>query len=186
MRRTLPWLVQRVFALALLMAGLVACAGVQVTDYRYFEPSLTPETFFDGALTAHGVVKNRGGRVTRTFNADIEASWENGIGTLVEDFTFDDGEKQQRIWTLKPDGNGSFTGSAGDVIGSTQLKLAGNSLFMEYVLRIPYGDGTLDLTVDDRMYLTSPNVLINESLMKKFGIRVGSIQLVIIKHDAKL
>jgi hypothetical protein len=47
------------------------------------------------------------------------------------------------------------------------------------VLRIPYGDGTLDLTIDDRMYLVRPDVLINESKMKKFGFGVGEILLVI-------
>ena len=54
---------------------------------------------------------------------------------------------------------------------------------MKYVLQIPYGNGSLNLSVDDRMYLTAPNVLLNESVMSKFGFRVGSIQLVIVKHS---
>ena len=41
------------------------------------------------------------------------------------------------------------------------------------------GDGTLDLRIDDRMYLVSPDVLINESRMFKFGFDVGEILLVI-------
>ncbi len=174
---------QRTLVTGLLIVSLAACAGAEVTDYQDFEPKFVPETFFNGSLTAHGVVKNRGGKVIRSFNANIDAQWKEGVGTLVEDFIFDDGEQQQRIWTLTPDGQGAYKGSAGDVIGETQLKLSGNSLFMEYVLRIAYGDGTLDLTVDDRMHLTSPDVLINESVMKKFGIRVGSIQLVILRHS---
>ena len=71
---------------------------------------------------------------------------------------------------------------AGDVVGEATLNLAGNSLFMNYVLRIPYGDGTIDVAVDDRMYLINDHVLINESELKKFGVRVGSLSLVIIKQ----
>jgi len=47
------------------------------------------------------------------------------------------------------------------------------------VLRIPYGEGTLDLRIDDRMYLVTPDILINESRMTKLGIDVGAILLVI-------
>jgi hypothetical protein len=165
---------------------LAGCARVDVTDYRDFAPALDPTAFFNGPLTAHGVVKNRSGLVIRTFNAQIQASWQDGVGTLVEDFVFDDGEEQQRIWTLTPDGRGNYIGTAGDVIGPGEMTGAGNSLFLNYVLRVAYGDGTVDVAVDDRMYLVAPDVLINESEMTKFGVRVGSILLVIARGDRGL
>ena len=168
---------------ALIISVLGACSSVTVEDYRSYKPTIQPETFFSGYLTAHGVIKNRSGLVIRTFNADIDASWQEGIGTLVEDFTFNDGELQQRIWTLKPSSDGSYTGTAGDVVGPGKMTLAGNSLFLDYILRIPYGESTVDVRVDDRMYLVAPDVLINESVMKKFGVKVGSIDLVIVRHD---
>jgi hypothetical protein len=166
-----------VLAISLLICA--GCAGVQVADYADNEPALDPVTFFDGRLTAHGVVKDRGGRVIRYFNADIVAYWRDGIGTLEEDFVFDDGEQQRRVWTLTPSDANRYVGTAGDVVGEGEITVAGNSMFLEYVLRIPYGDGTLDLTIDDRMYLVRPDVLINESKMKKFGFGVGEILLVI-------
>jgi hypothetical protein len=67
------------------------------------------------------------------------------------------------------------------VIGNSQLKVAGNSLFFNYVLRVFFEDGTLDLNIDDRMCLVSKNVLINESVMTKWGFQVGEIVLVIEK-----
>jgi hypothetical protein len=162
---------------------LAACSPVRVSDYRNFQPALSPETFFDGRLTAHGVVKNRSGRVIRIFNARIDARWEEGVGTLDEQFVFDDGERQRRVWRLESDGDGSWSGTAGDVVGTGVLNAAGNSLFLDYVLRIPYEGSTIDVKVDDRMYLVSPDVLINESTLSKFGVRVGSILLTIIRHD---
>lgn len=158
---------------------LAACSTVSVEDYADKRPTLVPETFFNGALTAHGVVKDRGGKVIRSFNADIRAYWREGVGTLEEDFVFDDGEHSRRVWTIKPAGAGRYVGTAGDVIGAGEVRVAGNSMFLEYVLRIPYGGGTLDLTIDDRMYLVNPDTLINESRMLKFGLEVGEILLVI-------
>ncbi|GAB3283241.1 DUF3833 domain-containing protein [Parahaliea aestuarii] len=163
---------------------LVACTSADISHHAGRKPALQLEQFFDGSLTAHGVVKNWRGEVIRTFNADIKAYWKDGVGTLEEDFVFDDGEEQRRVWTLTPDGqdasgNQRYIGTAGDVVGDSEARVAGNALFMEYVLRIPYNDSTLDLTIDDRMYLVSPTVIVNESTMKKFGLTVGRILLVI-------
>lgn len=168
--------------LVLAALSLAACSSVQVEDYAANSPVLVPETFFDGRLTAHGVIKDRGGKVIRRFNAEIKAYWEEGIGTLEEDFVFDDGEQQRRVWTLTPSGPGRYRGTAGDVVGEGDITVAGNSMFLDYVLRIPYGDGTLDLRIDDRMYLVDPDTLINESAMKKFGVEVGEILLVIVRR----
>lgn len=166
-------------AAALLVIALAGCSGVGIDRYADNEPVLVPETFFNGPLSAHGVIKSRGGEVIRRFNADINAYWKDGVGTLEEDFVFDDGEQQRRVWTLTPAGPGRYIGTAGDVVGDGSIEVAGNTMFLDYVLRIPWGDGTLDLRIDDRMYLVSPDVLINESAMKKFGVRVGEILLVI-------
>jgi len=156
-----------------------ACSSVTVEDYANARPELVPEDFFSGELVAHGVVKNRGGKVIRSFTAQIVAYWRDGVGTLEEDFVFDDGEKDRRVWTLTPAGGNSYVGTAGDVVGEGRAQLAGNSLFLDYVLRIPYNEGTTDLRIDDRMYLIAPDVLINESRMIKFGLEVGQILLVI-------
>ena len=165
------------------MSVAAGCSQVRVSDYSDLEPRMELEEFFTGTLVAHGVVKNRGGRVIRTFNADIAAHWQDGEGTLDEDFVFDDGERDRRVWTLTPVAQGRYTGSAGDVVGEGRLQVAGNSVFLDYVLRVPYGDGTVDVRVDDRMYLLAPGVLLNESIMSKFGVEVGSILLVILRQD---
>jgi len=164
------------------MLFATACSQVTVNDYADRTPTLDPKVFFDGKLTAHGVIQNRSGKVIRSFNADIIASWSDGIGTLDEDFLFDNGETDKRVWTLTPDGSGGYTGRAGDVVGDGKLSFAGNAMFLDYVLRIPYGDGTVDVRVDDRMYLVEPGVLMNESRMSKFGVGVGKILLTIVRH----
>lgn len=172
----------RIALVCLLALTCVACSSVKVEDYADQSPEFDPREFFDGRLTAHGVLMDRSGRVTRYFNADIQASWKDGIGTLDEDFLFDDGETQKRIWTLTPDGEGGYMGRAGDVVGDGALRFSGNAVFLDYVLRVPYGNGTIDLRVDDRMYLVDPNVVINESQLTKFGVNVGKLLLTIVRH----
>ena len=162
---------------------LQACSSVPVSEYADNSPTLVVEEFFNGSLSAHGIVKDRGGKVTRYFNASINAYWLDGVGTLDETFKFDDGEEQRRVWKLVKDDAGNYVGSANDVIGTSKLEVAGNSLFLDYVLRIPYDGDTLDLRIDDRMYLVSERVLINESVMTKWGFNVGQITLVIEKNE---
>lgn len=173
--------IQTIIILAVLF--MTGCSSITVSDYAGNQPRMVPETFFNGELTAHGVIKDRSGKVIRRFRADITAYWRDGVGTLEEDFLFDDGEADRRVWTLTPLGDGRYTGTAGDVVGTGQVTVAGNSMFLDYVLRIPYGDSTLDLRIDDRMYLVSEDLLINESKMIKFGLRVGEILLVIQRHS---
>jgi hypothetical protein len=175
----------RSFLAILAISLLSACAGVTVDDYQAESPALVAEAFFSGALLATGVVKDRRGKVIRRFSAAIEASWTDGIGTLDEDFTFDNGDKDRRVWRLEPQGQGIYRATAGDVVGNGEARVAGNAMFLEYVLRVPYGDGTIDLAIDDRMYLVTPDRLINESVMRKFGLRVGEILLVIERLDGK-
>lgn len=168
------------FVGSLILAG---CSNVSVTDYADATPVFDPQTYFHGQLSAHGVVKDFSGKVTRHFNADIKGCWENGVGTLDEQFVFDDGEQQSRIWTLVPSGANTLIGTAGDVVGRSAGEWSGNALFMAYVLRVPYGDDAIDLTIDDRMYLVSDSVVINQSGMYKFGLKVGEIVLTIVKHS---
>jgi hypothetical protein len=56
-------------------------------------------------------------------------------------------------------------------------------MFLDYVLRVPYKNGTIDLRLDDRMYLISPSVLINETKISKYGFNVGSLILSITRVE---
>ena len=167
-------------ALALFLSG----CSTKIDVYENNNPVFIAEDFFNGPLTAHGIVKNRSGKVIRTFNATLEGSWHEGKGLLAERFVFDDGEVQFRNWSLSPvkDSNG-YIGSAEDVLGDAEVHTSGNAMFINYTLVIPYNDSTIDVQVDDRMYLVSDKVLINESKLTKWGFNVGEVVLTIIKTN---
>ncbi|MBU2952946.1 DUF3833 domain-containing protein [Marinobacter sp. F3R08] len=163
---------------ALLLSG---CAGPSLEDYADQNPELVPEKFFSGELSARGEVKDFSGQVIRTFDADITASWDDeDVGTLNEVFRFDDGEVQTRVWTLTPSAQG-YHAEAGDVVEPGTMRWSGNAIHMNYVLRVAYGDGTLDVRMDDWMYLVTPDTLINQTTMSKWGVNVGEVVLVIQK-----
>lgn len=174
--------VMRALLLSLVLT-LGACSSTEVQEYAGNEPALTLEDFFQGSLTAHGVLKSRGGTVTRYFNATIEASWDDeGVGRLAERFEFDDGEIQHRNWTLEPQEDGSYKATAGDVIGEGRAETSGNALKMDYVLEVDYKDRKLALNVEDWMWRVDEDTIINQSTLRKWGFRVGTIQLTIIRQ----
>lgn len=163
---------------------LSACGTTPVSHYQNNEPRLQLNEFFTGSLTAHGILRDYSGDVTRYFNATIEASWNDaGIGTLDEYFEFNDGEKQRRVWTLVPAADGSYRATANDTKGEAVTQVSGNAFFMDYVLTVNYQRDSLDVSVEDQMFLVSPTVIINQSKLRKFGLTVGEVTLTIIKHS---
>ena len=70
-----------------------------------------------------------------------------------------------------------------DVLGTGRGQVAGNALQLSYVLEIDYQGRKLALSVDDWMWQVDDNTIINTSTLRKWGFRVGSIQLVIHKQN---
>lgn len=163
-----------------LILMLCSCSTTSLDDYAQNKPVLDPQVFFDGDLSAHGVLKNRSGKVTRYFNATIKAYWVDGVGTLEEKFTFDDGEIQYRTWTLTPTNEG-YAATAGDVEGTGKADVKGNAMKLDYVLNVNYKGSAIGIAVEDWMWLLDQNTLLNESTLRKWGFKVGSVQLVIKK-----
>lgn len=49
-----------------------------------------------------------------------------------------DGEKLHHTWTMKPNG---------DIVGNASMEARGNTVMIDYIMRIPYKKGTLDIDV---------------------------------------
>ena len=155
---------------------------MQIKDFDNTTPKFIPQEYFNGSMTAYGLVKDRSGKITRRFKGTMVSSWDdNGVGTLAEDFIYDDGEKLHREWTMKPTNDKQFVATAGDIVGDASMVANGNTVMLDYTMRIPYGDGTLDINVRDWLHLQEDGVIINHSKMKKFGFEVGELVITIIK-----
>ena len=168
-------------AFTLLIAG---CSSMQIEDFNGTKPEFIPQEYFNGKMKAYGIVKDRSGKIIRSFKGDLVGSWDaDGVGTLDEHFLYNDGEKQHRVWKLKPTNNAKkFIGTAGDIVGDAPMVANGNTVMIDYTMRVPYGDGTIDIDVRDWLHLQDDGVIINHSKMKKFGFEVGELIITIIKE----
>ena len=161
---------------------LSACSSMQIEDFTDASPEFVPEKYFNGTLYAYGMVKDSDGKIIRRFKGTLIGSWdEHGIGTLDESFVYDDGETQKRVWTLRPNGDKRYIGTAGDIVGEAPMIANGNTVMLDYTMRVPYGDGTIDIDVRDWLHLQEDGVILNHSKMKKFGFEVGELVITIIK-----
>jgi len=166
-----------IFVIGIIMFFLNGCASHKVTDYQEEKPILVLEDYFNGELVAHGIFTDRKGQVKKRFIVDIVASWKDGIGTLDESFRYSDGTTSRRIWTLKKITDNHYTGTAADVVGEAKGQVAGNAFHLEYVMAIEVDGTTYHVTFDDWMYLMDDKIMLNRSVMKKFGFRLGEVTL---------
>lgn len=157
--------------------GITACAGVPVEKYRQEQPQLDLARYFDGTLDGWGMFQNRSGEVVKRFHVLIEARWQGDTGTLDERFTWSDGTTSRRVWTIQRDGPGRYRGSADDVIGTALGEAAGNALRWRYVLALPVDGKTYHVDFDDWMFQMDEKVMLNRSLMSKWGFRLGEVTL---------
>jgi hypothetical protein len=162
---------------ALCLIALQGCSSPSVLSYKNEKPSLNLKEFFNGEVKAWGIFTNRSGEVIKRFTVVMNCTWNGDEGILDENFTYSDGTKQQRIWRLKDIGDGSYQGSASDVIGLAQGQSSGNALQWKYILSLPVDDKHWEVQFEDWMYQIDDKVMLNKARMSKWGIYLGEVTL---------
>ena len=155
---------------------LMSCS-THINDYEASSPVLALERFFNGELVAYGMVQDRTGRVLRRFKVDMVGRWEGNRGVLEEDFFYDDGETQRRVWYLEKGPDGRYSGTAADVVRPASGQTRGYALNWRYTLAVPVDGRVWHLDFNDWMYLLDEDRLINRAVMSKWGFRVGEVTL---------
>ncbi|QEE34579.1 DUF3833 domain-containing protein [Octadecabacter sp. SW4] len=168
---------------------LAGCTGKPSFD----DPSLSTrqlnlEEFFDGDLVAYGQFQDIFGTVRRSFVVDITGDWDGARLRLQEDFVYEDGATEQRIWTLSKTGPDTWQGTAPGVIGMATGREQDNRFNWQYEidLPVPAADGsveTLRVTFDDWMWLQSEDRLLNIAYVKRFGLDIGQVVISFEKRN---
>jgi Protein of unknown function (DUF3833) len=172
----------RVPALAAL-ALMAACTGKpSFNDAALSDRKLNLEEFFDGTLTAKGQFQDVFGTVRRRFDVTIKGDWDGKRLRLVEDFVYEDGSTEQRIWTLVKTGDDTWRGTAPGVIGVAEGIEDGDRFNWRYTIDLPVpsaggSSSTVRVTFDDWMWLLSDDRLLNRAYMKRFGVDVGDVTI---------
>ncbi len=93
------------------VAVMAACSGKpSLEDASLSTRELELEEFFDGRLVAYGQFQDIFGTVRRQFVVNIQGDWDGKRLRLVEDFVYEDGSTEQRVWTLVKTGRGDVAG----------------------------------------------------------------------------
>ena len=169
-------------ALALVF-GLLGCAEVEVANYAAEKPELDLARYFNGTLDADGMFQDRSGKVVKRFHVVIAASWQGDTGTLDERFTYSDGSTQRRVWTVTRHDAHRYSGRADDVVGEAVGEARGNALRWRYVMALPVDGKVSNVDFGDWMFLMDDRVMLDRSVMSKFGFRPGGVTLSLRKRE---
>ncbi|MFD1195731.1 DUF3833 domain-containing protein [Seohaeicola saemankumensis] len=172
------------FLAILLVMGLAGCTGKPaLEDEKLSTRNLNLEAFFDGRTVAHGQFQDIFGTVRRRFEVEINGTWDGRTLRLVEDFVYEDGSTEQRVWTLEKTGDDTWKGTAPGVIGTAFGEERGDTFNWRYTIDLPVPDGTLRVTFDDWMWLLTEDRLLNRAYMKRYGVDIGEVIITFEKPD---
>ena len=173
---------KRILILACL-ALLTACATpVEPAHYAKETPALDLQQYFNGTLDANGMFQDRAGTVIKRFAVVMNCKWNGDVGTLDEDFTYADGTRQKRVWTLRKVAPDRYVGTAADVVGEAEGVVSGNALRWKYTLALPVEGKVIDVHMEDWMYLMNERLMLNRAAMSKYGFHVGDVTLSFTKR----
>lgn len=165
------WLV-----LGFVAVAVAGCTGKPaLDDEKLSDRQLNLEQFFEGNLIAYGQFQDVFGTVRRRFEVEIEGTWDGETLTLVEDFVYEDGSTEQRIWSLQKTGDQTWEGTAPGVIGVASGEERGDTFNWRYTIDLPVPDGTLRVAFDDWMWQLTEDRLLNRAYMKRFGVDIGEV-----------
>jgi len=168
----------------IICVGLVAgCAGKpSLTDASLSTRQLNIEQFFDGDLVAYGQFQDIFGTVRRQFTVKIKGDWNGKRLKLIEDFIYEDGSSEQRVWTLVKTGAQTWTGTAPGVIGQAVGVEQGDRFNWRYTIDLPVPASTgpaqtVRVTFDDWIWLQSDSRAFNRAYMKRYGVDIGDVSI---------
>lgn len=163
---------------------LAACTGKpDLGDETLSDRDFQLEEFFDGRVEAQGQFQDRFGTVRRRFDVTVDGTWDGKELRLVENFVYEDGSAELRVWTLEKTGDETWRGSAPGVIGEARGEESGDTFNWGYTIDLPVPDGTLRVTFDDWMWQLSETRVLNRAYMKKYGVDIGEVIIIFDKQN---
>ncbi len=170
-------MIRRLLATSMLALVLAGCGSVPLEKFSGQRPELDLRRYFNGTIDGWGIFQDRSGDVVKRFHVKIDARWNDDTGTLDEDFEYSDGSRSKRVWTITRLGENRYRGVADDVVGEARGEARGNALRWQYVLKLEVDGRTWEVDFDDWMFLMDDQVMLNRSVMSKFGVRLGELTL---------
>jgi hypothetical protein len=138
-------------------------------------------SYFEGSTQAFGVFESRSGLLKRRFHVDMTGRTDGNTLVLAERFLFDDGERQERTWTLTRGEGQTFTGLCEDAVSEATGRFEPGRAFLKSCLQLKVGSRRIAMQFDDVFYDAGDGGVLNRSTVSKWGIRLGQVLIVFRK-----
>jgi hypothetical protein len=109
----------------------------------------------------------------RTFTVDLNTTWDGRTLTLVEDFVFNDGEKDRKTWRFRKTGENTYVGTREDVIGETTLTVNGKRATFSYDVYLDSKNQANKVRFHDTLILQDDGSVLNKATVWKSVLPVA-------------
>ena len=154
-------------ALALLLP--FAATGASAKNFKL-------EEYFSGTTYAEGNFRAING-VSRAFKVKLTGSWNGKRLKLVEDFVYDDGERDRKTWLFTKTADNRYKGTREDVIGGTLVTVRGDTARFTYLVNLDGKAGGNTVRFHDTMKLRPDGTVLNTAWVTKYGLPVAKTKI---------
>ena len=173
---------RRTLILGLAALPLAACAASPMPPTQA-GPPITLISAFQGRTTGRGQFRIWLTGDERRFTARLNGTVTGRQGartlTVVEDFDYDDGQKDRLTWVFKEQAPGRWTGKREDTVGEATVIEEDGRISLSYIADFKSPSGVNRLGFEDILYAGSDGTIINDAVVSKAGIAVASVRFVI-------
>ena len=158
------------------LGGLTGCSSLPVAHFAGSSPAFDPVAFFTGRTHSWGVFENRAGQPSRRFQTACVGHREGAVLVLDQDFTYEDGQHQQRQWRIRRVDAHRYEATANDVVGVGTGTAYGNAFHWEYTVALKPGNPLFNVHLEQWMYLQAGGgTMLNRGTVRALGVEVAQI-----------
>jgi hypothetical protein len=173
---------RRTLLLGLAALPIAACATVPVPPTEQ-GPPITLVSAFKGRTTGRGHFRVWVTGDERRFTARLNGTVKGPEGartlTVVEDFVYDDGQKDRLTWVFRETGPGSWTGKREDTVGEAAVIEEDGQIRLTYTADFKSPSGVNRLGFEDILYARPDGTIVNDAIVTRAGIAVASVRFLI-------
>ncbi|MGL4236504.1 DUF3833 family protein [Tabrizicola sp.] len=173
---------RRTLLLGLAALPLSACASTPALPPRA-GPPITLVSAFQGRTTGSGHFRVWLTGDERRFTARLNGTVTGREGartlTVVEDFNYDDGQKDRLTWVFREQGPGRWTGKREDTVGEATVIEENGLIRLIYTADFRSPSGVTRLGFEDILYGLPDGTVVNDAVVSRAGFAVASVRFVI-------
>ena len=166
-------------------SGLFGLTGLAIAMMVGLAPAaagdFSLEGYFSGKTSAVGSFSAING-VKRKFTVDLQGKWNGKTLTLVEDFVYDNGERDRKTWRFDKIAEDKYRGTREDVIGEALVTMRGGTARFSYLVDLDATGRSNRVRFYDTMRLQDDGTVLNKALVTKFGLPVALTRVEFRRH----